>query len=195
MVNLIDSSNIYTESFRVNLYTVEPFRVIGLIDVNIEYDYGVEIVTLPFFRSSGTNSGKVKGLWYPIVGIKLYDGIFIEFTKYINMVLTNTTSSGAAMEGWLAKSLFFSKSTNIKDEMRGFSNGMYHNSLFDLGKKLKELYQSGNYKKMYSLNPETLNRLVTINKVYGDNKHTQRENFEEFIRAIYEEEYYNKNIK
>ena len=44
MVNLIDASNIYTESFRVNLYTVEPFRVIGLIDVNLEYDYGVEIV-------------------------------------------------------------------------------------------------------------------------------------------------------
>ena len=69
MVKLIDSSKIYPESFRVNLYTTEPFRVIGLIDVNIEYDDSVERVILPFFRSSGTNSGKVRGLWYPIAGI------------------------------------------------------------------------------------------------------------------------------
>lgn len=102
MVKLIDSSKIYLESFRVNLYTIEPFRVIGLIDVDIEYDDGIERVILPFFRSSGTNSGKIRGLWYPIVGIKLYDGNFTEFTDYINHVLTNTTRDGIAMEGWLA---------------------------------------------------------------------------------------------
>ncbi|EDT76137.1 hypothetical protein CBY_0391, partial [Clostridium butyricum 5521] len=43
--------------------------MIGLIDVGIIYNESIERVTLPFFRSSGTNSGKIKGLWYPIAGI------------------------------------------------------------------------------------------------------------------------------
>jgi len=98
---------IYPESFRANLYSIEPFRMIGLIDVSIEYYYGIEKVTLPFYRSSGTNSGKIKGLWYPIVGIKTYTGRFTEFTEYLNFVLTNCTKRGIRTEGWLAKSLFF----------------------------------------------------------------------------------------
>lgn len=187
MIRLIDSSKIYPESFRVNLYTIDPFRVIGLIDVNIEYDYGLERVTLPFFRSSGTNSGKIRGLWYPIVGIKIYDGDFTEFTDYINFVLTNTTRDGIAMEGWLAKSVFFSRKSDNRDRIRGFSNGQHHNSLLNIGKQLRDLYQSGNYKKMYSLDSETLNKIVTENKVYYGNKHTQRENFERFVKEIYEE--------
>ena len=46
--------------------------------------------------------GRLGDFWYPIVGIKLYDGNFTEFTDYINHVLTNTTRDGIAMEGWLA---------------------------------------------------------------------------------------------
>ena len=68
--------------------------MIGLIDVSIKYIYGIEKVTLAFFRSSGTNSGKIKGLWYPIVGIKMYTGRFTEFTEYLNFVLTNSTKMG-----------------------------------------------------------------------------------------------------
>src|SRR5471030_1574804 len=98
---------IYNESLRANMYSIEPFRMIGLIDVSIKYTYGIERVTLPFFRSSGTNSGKIKGLWYPIVGIKTHTGRFTEFTEYLNFVLTNSTRRGRANEGWLAKSLFF----------------------------------------------------------------------------------------
>lgn len=184
MVKLIDSSKIYLESFRVNLYTIEPFRVIGLIDVDIEYDDGIERVILPFFRSSGTNSGKIRGLWYPIVGIKLYDGNFTEFTDYINHVLTNTTRDGIAMEGWLAKSLFFSKYSSDKNIIRGFSNGEYYNSLLDIGEKLRTLYKAGEYKKMYTLDSIALNNIVTENKVYYDNNHTQRDNFEKYIKAI-----------
>lgn len=186
MVKLIDSSKIYLESFRVNLYTIEPFRVIGLIDVDIEYDDGIERVILPFFRSSGTNSGKIRGLWYPIVGIKLYDGNFTEFTDYINHVLTNTTRDGIAMEGWLAKSLFFSKYSSDKNIIRGFSNGEYYNSLLDIGEKLRTLYKAGEYKKMYTLDSIALNNIVTENKVYYDNNHTQRDNFEKYIKAIYD---------
>ena len=186
MVKLIDSSKIYPESFRVNLYTTEPFRVIGLIDVNIEYDDSVERVILPFFRSSGTNSGKVRGLWYPIAGIKIYDGNFTEFTDYINHVLTNTTKDGIATEGWLAKSLFFVKDSSNRNIIRGFSHGEYYNSLLDIGEKLRTLYKAGEYKKMYSLDSVTLNNIVTENKVYYDNNHTQRENFEKYIKAIYD---------
>ena len=53
---------VYLESFRANIYTDDPFRMIGLIDVDIEYTYGIERVTLAFYRSSGTNSGKIQGL-------------------------------------------------------------------------------------------------------------------------------------
>lgn len=192
MINLIDSSKIFTESFRVNLFTIDPFRVIGLIDVNIKYEDAVERVTLPFFRSSGTNSGKVRGLWYPIVGIKIYDGDFTEFTDYINFVLTNTTKDGIAMEGWLAKSLFFLKTSCDKDMIRGFSNGPHYNSLLSIGKQLRDLYQSGNYKKMYSLDSQELNKIVTEDKVYYGNGHTQRENFQRFVKDIYDKENYNK---
>lgn len=186
MVKLIDSSNMYSESFRVNLYTIKPFRVIGLIDVDIEYDDGVERVILPFFRSSGSNSGKIKGLWYPIVGIKLYDGAFNEFTDYINHVLTNTTKDGIAMEGWLAKSLFFTKKTSDTNMIRGFSVGKHYNSLLDIGGRLRVLYKIGEYEKMDSLDSVTLNNIVTENKIYYDNNHTQRENFERYIKDIYD---------
>lgn len=187
MVNFIYSSKMYSESFRVNLYTIDPFRVIELIDVDIEYDDGVERVTLPFFRSSGTNSGKINGLWYPIVGIKVYDGTFREFTDYINFVLTNTTRDGIANEGWLAKSLFFSKTSSNRYIIRGFSNGRHYKSLLDIGENLRNLYEVGDYKKMYQLDPVLLNSIVTENKVKNGNRHTQRENFERFIKDIYEE--------
>ena len=74
---------VYPESFRANIYTDDPFRMIGLIDVDIEYTYGIERVTLAFYRSSGTNSGKIQGLWYPIVGIKIKNGKFTEFSSDI----------------------------------------------------------------------------------------------------------------
>ena len=76
MANSIGIMKIYPDSFRANIYGLQPFRMIGLIDVGIIYNESIERVTLPFFRSSGTNSGKIKGLWYPIAGIKTNDGRF-----------------------------------------------------------------------------------------------------------------------
>ena len=107
MANSIGIFKIYPESFRANIYGVRPFRMIGLIDVEVMYNDVIERVTLAFFRSSGTNSGKVKGLWYPIAGIKTRNGRFTEFTKYIDHVLRKRTRRGLGREGWLAKSLFF----------------------------------------------------------------------------------------
>ena len=79
---------LYPESFIANKYSKDPFRMIGLIDVDINFKGDIERVTLAYYRSSGTNNGKIKGLWYPIVGIKLYTGkilrAFYENGKYIS---------------------------------------------------------------------------------------------------------------
>lgn len=187
MPSSIGILKIYNESFRANMYSIEPFRMIGLIDVSIEYTYGIERVTLSFFRSSGTNSGKIKGLWYPIVGIKIHSGLFTEFTEYLNFVLTNSTRMGMADEGWLAKSLFFANGTD-SSRIRGFSNGMHYKSLLEIGNTLRDLYEKGEFKKMDSLDANNLNSIVTSKEIYQDNTHTQRENFEKFIDDIFNED-------
>ncbi len=178
---------IHPESFRANIYTTEPFRMIGLVDVSILYSYGLERVTLAYFRSSGTNSGKIKGLWYPIAGIKLYNGRFTEFTDYINYVLTNTTKTEEAHSGWLAKSLFFGLHSIDNTMERGFSYGKHNEFLFKTGKTLRDLYETKDFIYMKSLNANSLNSIITSKEIYPDNKHTQRENFERFIEDIFED--------
>ncbi|MBV7272401.1 hypothetical protein I6U48_05665 [Clostridium sp. PL3] len=187
MPNSIEILKMYPESFRANLYSVKPFRMIGLIDVSIKYIYGIERVTLAYFRSSGTNSGKIKGLWYPIVGIKTCTGAFTDFTEYLNFVLTNTTRMGMADEGWLAKSLFFPMEYANNSMIRGFSNGMHYESLLKIGETLRDLYENNEFQEMSSLDGYELNSIVTSKKIYQDNNHTQRENFEKFVEDIFNE--------
>ena len=174
----------YPDSFRANIFTKNPFRMIGLIDVAIRYYYGIERVTLAFYRSSGTNSGKTQGLWYPIIGIKIHTGKFTEFTKYINCVLTETTKDGCADEGWLAKSLFFGGN---KDgvELRGFSYGIHRESLFEIGKSLRYLYENNMYCLIEEMDAEFINSTVTLNSKLYNNIRTQRENYERFIHDVY----------
>ncbi|NME83894.1 hypothetical protein HF850_12505 [Clostridium sp. SM-530-WT-3G] len=183
--NAIGIFKIYIDSFKANAYTVHPFRMIGLIDVDIIFNDSIERVTLPYFRSSGTNSGKIEGLWYPIAGIKLKDGKFKEFTPYINYVLSNTTRHRKANVGWLAKSLFFNTNPLDSSKIRGFSNGRHYKSLYWVGQTLRTLYEDGKFETMDSLTPEKLNKFVTSKNVYSNNKHTQRENFEKFIEDIF----------
>lgn len=175
--------NVYPESFTANLYTSSHFRMIGLIDARIQYSYGVEIVKLGYYRSSGTNNGKIKGLWYPIVGIKLQNGSFIEFTYYINKVLAHTTSHGTARKGWLAKSLFFYTSNH--DSTEGFGPPYYHSSLLSIGETLRNLYNLGEYTKLNTLTPEFLNQSLLSTDIYKSNTHTQRKNYEHFIHDIF----------
>ena len=52
VANCIGIMKIYTESFRANIYGVHPFRMIGLIDVDIVFNDSIERVTLSYFRSS-----------------------------------------------------------------------------------------------------------------------------------------------
>lgn len=183
--NAIGIFKIYLDSFRANVYTVHPFRMIGLIDVDIIFNDSIEKVTLPYFRSSGTNSGKIQGLWYPILGIKLMDGKFKEFTPYINYVLSHSTRHRKANTGWLAKSLFFNKTSSDSSKVKGFSSGRHYESLYWVGQTLRNLYENNEYETMDSLTPEKLNTLVTSKERYPNNKHVQRENFEKFIEDIF----------
>lgn len=96
VISEVEIQKIHLKSFRANIYNLEPFRMIGLIDVNVKYSYGIERVTLAYYRSSGTNNGKIKGLWYPIVGIKTETGPFTEFTDYLNHALAQATQRGVA---------------------------------------------------------------------------------------------------
>ena len=190
MTSSIEIIKIYPDSFRANVYSVNPFRMIGLIDVGVIYNKSMERVTLAYFRSSGTNNRKIKGLWYPIVGIKIKDGKFTEFTPYINYVLYNTTKHGSADKGWLAKSLFFgNRRTYNNSKVSGFSSSRHYRSLYWIGKQLRQLYESGDYNKMKSLNPESLNRIVMSNKIYSGNKRTQIKNFEDIIEDIFKQQY------
>lgn len=187
MPNSIKILKMYPESFRANLYSVEHFRMIGLIDVSVKYIYGIERVTLAYFRSSGTNSGKIRGLWYPIVGIKTRTGTFTEFTGYLNYVLAKTTKHGTADEGWLAKSLFFSRKHENSSRLRGFSNGVYYESLLKIGETLRTLYENNEFQEMSSLDAYRLNYIVTSKEIYEGNNHSQRENFEKFVEGIFRE--------
>ena len=176
---------IHPDSFRINLYTVTPFRMIGLIDVDIAYVYGIERVTLAFYSSSGTNSGKIKDLWYPIVGIKTTTGDFIEFTSYINFVLSCTTKDGIAPTGWLAKSLFFYIKPFTASKLRGFASGTYYDELLDIGKTLRDFYDFGEFYNLTTLNPTSLNNTVTASSIYPGNTHTQKSNYDNYIRDIF----------
>ena len=172
-------------SFRANLYTSNHFRMIGVIDAFIAFKWGNEKVTLAFYSSSGTNTGKIKGYWYPIAGIKLVTGPFVEFTPIINQVLKNTCRFGDAHSGWLAKSLFFPPHPLPKPMINGYGEGPYYNDLIALGKTLKKLYESGKFISSPHLNPVVLNNLLLSDKIYDGNKHTQQENFESFIYEVY----------
>lgn len=185
MSNLSNIVKIYPDSFYINLYTSHPFRMIGLIDVDIKYTYNTERVTLSFYSSSGTNSGKIKGLWYPIVGIKMSTGGFTEFTDYLNFVLSHTTRDGIAKSGWLAKSLFFYAKPTTPTKLRGFANGIYYDSLLDIGETLRDLYEYGEFHNLTTLTPLYLNDTVTSTITYPGNTHTQKENYEFYIKDIF----------
>ena len=185
MDNFIKIVNIYEDSFRANVYTWEPYRMIGLIDVGIRFAFGVERVTLAYYRSSGTNSGKIKGLWYPIVGIKEYTGGFGEFTDYLNYVLSKATEDGYADEGWLVKSPFFSGNRQ-GGKFDGFSYGVHQEKLFAIGKRLRHLYENGRYVTLEKMDAGYINTVLMSDRRLYHNMHTQRKNYEEFIQAIYE---------
>ncbi|HOJ48798.1 MAG TPA: hypothetical protein PLD48_08035 [Bacillota bacterium] len=185
---MIQILSIYRESFCANVFSRTHFRMIGLIDARIKFDYGIERVTLAYFRSSGTNSGKIKGLWYPIVGIKTVSGGFTEFTEFLNDILTRTTKSGTADAGWLAKSLFFPRRYANSSMIRGFSSGKHYEALLEIGMILREMYEKNRFRYDKNLTAEVLNSVVMSTRVYPGNKRTQRENYHTLMGDIFYEQ-------
>ncbi|WP_352401150.1 hypothetical protein [Anaerotignum sp.] len=178
-------TEIHKNSFCANIYSMKHFRMIGLIEVSISYSDGVERVTLAYYSSSGTNNGKIKGLWYPILGIKTNTGFFTEFTDYLNFVLTNTTDGSSAEEGWLAKSLFFFSDFIDDSKIMGFSNGTHYEALLEIGKTLKDLYEKNEFCQINFLDANLLNKTLSSPLTYRGNKHSQKENFERLIQDIF----------
>ena len=176
---------IYKNTFRVNVYTVKPFRAIGLIDADIQYNYGIERVRLAFYRSSGTNGGKIMGLWYPLVGIKVNMGQFTEFSNMVNKIMEISTRSNNIMVGWLAKSVFFSNKVNQEYQQRGFSYGTHYNDLLEIGKGLSVLYNRNEYIYDNSLTSVMYNHLLYSREIFKGNKYNQEINFSNFIEDIF----------
>lgn len=185
MPNIIGIFKIYPNTFKVNYYTAQPFRMIGLIDVDVMLTDKIERITLGYFRSSGTNSGKIKGLWYPIVGIKLHSGKFTEFTAYINYVQSKTSKNSKANKGWLAKSLFFAHNKTKPSDIRGFSSGTHFTSLLWIGETLRKLYENNQYTLDSNLTPKGYNQRLLSDEIYPNNINSQRENFELFVEDIF----------
>ncbi len=183
--NLNQIINVYKDSFRLNLYTVDHFRMIGIIDVDFLFQGDIERVTLAFYSSSGVNSGKIKGLWYPIVGIKIYTGAFVEFPPLINSILTQTTYHGSAQKGWLAKSPFFYGKLTDSSQIVGFSNSSYYHALLEIGKLLRAQYETGDFQNLKTLSPTLLNQLLFSQEIYSGNQYAQQENFQRFISDIF----------
>jgi len=55
-----------------NSLVIGPFggsREIATIDVRVDDGAHKLEFTMPFFKSSGRNAGKIKGEWYPIMGV------------------------------------------------------------------------------------------------------------------------------
>lgn len=186
MSSLISIKKIYRDSFSANVYTINPLRMIGLIDVDVRYNYITERVTLAYYRSSGTNNGKIKGLWYPIVGIKMHTGEFTEFTPYLNDILRKNTLDGLADEGWICKSIFFYDEDKYNKMINGFSRGKHYKMLLKIGIVLSELYEKNDFYMAKSLNVRNFNNIITSNIIYRNNKYSQRKNFETLIKDILE---------
>lgn len=185
MYNCDKIVRIHTNSFTANVYTTNYFRRIGLIDIDVRFSYGIERMTVAFYSSSGTNSHKIKGMWYPIVGIKTMTGPFIEFPSPINNILTQTTRNGGAHSGWLAKSLFFYNPYNIYTDYDGFSYGKFYSSLLQIGTTLQKLCNQGRYINAPELDSASLNATLFSLIKYSGNNHSQLVNYTNFISEIY----------
>ncbi|MDU3724211.1 MAG: hypothetical protein E7G24_13580, partial [Clostridium celatum] len=104
-----------------------------------------------------------------------------------NLILTKCTKRGRAKEGWLAKSLFFDNESHRESKVRGFSSGTHYNSLLYIGETLRDLYEEGDFNKINYLDSKRLNEIIISNNIYYGNNHSQRYNYEEFIKDIFNE--------
>ena len=181
--------SIIPNSFRLNIYSLVPFREYGLVDVLTECDGRKERLTLGFYRSSGTNSGKIKGKWYPICGVKMDDFEFTQFSKYQNSLFNKMHrkefQSGGVEEGWLMKSIFFKlPSVDRGYGERGYSLTPIGDSLKRFAQELEELYESGNYHRRPKMEPSAYNSILMDERVYVGNSLSQIELHDIYLDSI-----------
>lgn len=195
MYNKVEFLGYVKGSIRTNTYGYFPYREIALVDVWVDVNGETQRCALPFYRSSGTNSGKVRGVWYPILGIKEKDGEFCEFGQYVNAILNKNVKSVSA--GWLAKSIFFNVPRGCKNEddvpdslkhLRGYSYTSYGSFLKELSLIIKDEFESLNTKKCTQMNMEAYNGIIyTAEKYVPGNTMSQSEVFQRIIMAIVKE--------
>lgn len=161
-------------SLRTNLYNVNPYREIGLVDVYVSVEGTKQRFVMPMYRSSGTNSGKCKGDWYPILGIKECAGEFKEFNPIFNDFL-NKSVEGHVDEGWIIKNLFFRTPLRYKSEdnipvelksLRGYGYTSHGYFLKELAIYVKNEFNLFNNLKCPKMDMYTYNDIIHDDKIY-----------------------------
>lgn len=161
-------------------------RYLGFIDVEIRFNDTIERLTIGFYRSSGTNAGKIKGDWYPIIGVKTSHGEFTEFTNFQNHILN--ASVGSSDKGWYVKSIFFMKP--IVDKSLGFPGYSYTSlgpELKSIAEKLKELFESNSYIDYDVINGELFNRTLFSSLIHEGSSKNQKLLHDIYVKSIFEE--------
>ena len=187
-------------SIKTNMYGIVPYREIALIDVVAEVKGEKQICRLPFYRSSGTNSEKVKGEWYPILGIKEAAGEFNEFSEWVNLLLNKWL--GKAEEGWLVKNIFFAVPVKYKTEefipselkhLRGYGYASHGHFLKEVSQYIKQEFDLLNTEKCYEMNVSTYNDMIYSEDIYSkDNTVSQIEIFTLIVNDMFLELYHNE---
>ena len=163
-------------------------RYFGLVDVEAKVNGAPQLLTLGFYRSSGTNSGKVKGQWYPIIGVKEHDGSFTEFSTFQNLILNHL--NGTAKKDWLVKSIFWEKSHQQRTEVigeDGYSHTTLAPSLRLIAEQLQTWFETNQYIDYVMIYPKLFNQTLSSNLMMKGNQHTQAELHKFYVKSMCEE--------
>lgn len=180
-------NGIYPHSFRAG-ECAGSFgnRFLGFVDVSATIDGETQRLTLGFYRSSGTNSGKIKGQWYPIIGIKSISGAFEEFSDAQNFILNHTV--GKANKGWLVKSIFFQKPFNgegIGED--GYSQTTLAPSLKLIATQLQKWFESKQYIDYELINASLFNQTLFSPATLEGSTLSQSKLHDYYLKSIFEE--------
>lgn len=180
-------NGIYPHSFRAG-ECAGSFgnRFLGFVDVSATINGEAQRLTLGFYRSSGTNSGKVKGQWYPILGIKSISGAFEEFSEAQNFILNHTV--GQANRGWLIKSIFFQKPFQgewMGEE--GYSHTTLATSLKLVATQLQKWFEAKQYVDYELINAALFNQTLFSQATLEGSTLPQAKLHDYYLKSIFEE--------
>ena len=147
-----------------------PKRKLALIKVKViddEVDHSI-IFNMPFYMSSGTNSGKIAGQWYPVLGLYRKGERIRKAIKYFMEVACDDINS--LPYEWLIKSMFFvnfegyTKENNVKP--KGYGNHNFTEYLKQISNQINELYNDKRYTHISNLR-QKFNEYIN-NQEYAD---------------------------